>query len=191
MGGRVGDLYQAFEKEWMINKGTQNSQGSRHQHARWVWGFKSLSGFLSETKGAPNLALNAGSIASDFEKWAFAIISLTLQTVAIVLPAVSAYHWHWKKGSKHAPEYAYPCYLAGTLAVCLGVALCSRAIDLATQEINMIPARERRIRPIFHVQLSCTIGDQHFPATLIMNNNSNHGIRISRLLRVTREVRRV
>jgi hypothetical protein len=108
----------------------------------------------------------------------------------VVVPTVSTYHWHWNKGSKYAQEYAYPCYLAGTLAVCFGVSLCSRAIDLAT-EFEIIPFGKRRIGPIFHIQLPCTIGDQDFPAALIMNNNSNHGIRISRLRRVKREVRQV
>jgi hypothetical protein len=185
MGVRVGDLYEAIQQQWMINKRMQNLRVSRPQPP------DRFLEFMRETKRAPNLALNAGSIASDFEKWAFAIIALTLQTVAIVLPAVSTYHWHWKKGSKDAPEYAYPCYLAGTLTVCLGVALCSRVIDLATEETQMIPSRDGRTGPIFHIQLACTIGDQDFPTVLIMNSDSNQGIRMSELEPITTGLRQV
>jgi hypothetical protein len=176
----VGDLNEALTKQWMINK--ENKETQRF----------TLSVLFTDAGSypAPNLALNAGRTASEFEKWTFAIIALTLQTVAVIVPAVSTYHWHWNKGSKYAQEYAYPCYLAGTLAVGFGVSLCSHAIDLAT-EFEIIPFGKRRIGPIFHIQLPCTIGDQDFPTALIMNNNSNHGIRISRLRRVKREVRQV
>jgi hypothetical protein len=174
----VGGLYDANRVGWMVDKETQSP----------------ISGELLERLTlhlVPNLALNAGRTASESEKWTFAIIALTLQTVAVIIPAVSTYEWHWKKGSKDAQGYAYPCYLAGTLAVCLGVSLCSRAIDLATEELDLIPSREGKIGPIFSIQLPCTIGDQDFPATLIMNNDSNQGIRMSGLRPVTRGVRQV
>jgi hypothetical protein len=181
----IGDLANAVTKEWMINKETKSSLPAGLKLPDRIWEF------MSEAKRnpAPNLALNAGNVISSLEKWTFAIIAVTLQVVAVIIPAVSTYNWHWKKGSKDAQEYAYPCYLVGTLAVCLGVSLCSHVIDLATKELDVVPSGKKKIGPIFCIQMACTIGEQDFPNTVIMNSTGNQGIQISKLRPVTRGIR--
>jgi hypothetical protein len=176
-GVRLCDLQRAVSQGWMTSASTHPWRRIQDLALQW--------------SSAPNLALNAGRITSGFEKRTFAIIAIAIQSTAVVIPAISAYIWHWNKGSQNAQGYAYPCYLVETLAVCLGVSLCSLVIDHATEEYDLVPTGKRKIGPTIFIQKSCTIGDQEFPDTLIVNNNDNRCTRISRLRPFDKDVRSV
>jgi hypothetical protein len=64
-------------------------------------------------------------------------------------------------------------------------------IDVATEECDLVPTGKGKLGSTFFIQKSCTIGDQEFPNTLIVNNEDNRCIRISRLRDIDKEVRSV
>lgn len=142
---------------------------------------------------SPNLTLNLGPGYSKYESYFFAILAVSLQSLAIIFPALATFSWHWQKNGRKISSYAYPCFFIGTLAVTGGVSFCSWIIDFATEEATVkfnpsskgipIPrlAQTTPFSGFFHIQRSCTIGDEEYPLCIIFNDPQNHGLRISRL----------
>ncbi|KAF2279078.1 uncharacterized protein EI97DRAFT_371595, partial [Westerdykella ornata] len=138
------------------------------------------------TSQSPNIALNIeGSTSPPLELWCFAAVGILLQSTALIVPALATYYWSWPKGSSSIQGYAYPCFLAGSLAVILGTMLCSHVIEEVTQEITFEPRQDssEHIASIMRLQKSFVGSDQTFPPFLIFNEADNNRIRTSRLFR--------
>ncbi|USP78311.1 uncharacterized protein yc1106_05585 [Curvularia clavata] len=132
---------------------------------------------------APNIALNAeGSLVLKKELWFWAIVGITLQLVAIVFPALATYLWKFSKAGSDVQDYAYPCFVAGTLAIVFGVILCSHVIEGVTDE-RTYEAKTPQVSQVTRLQLACTVSDQSFKPFLIMNPPGDKRIQMSRLLR--------
>ncbi|KAL8820232.1 MAG: hypothetical protein Q9191_007559, partial [Dirinaria sp. TL-2023a] len=140
---------------------------------------------LLENK-APNITLNVkGSVASRAEIRVFAIFSTILQSLVLVVSALSVYHWRWKNGSNLVPQdrrYGYPCFLVGTTAVVAGLVLCSHVIEGTTTEQVWQPVHEEGTKyQVVKLQKSCTVSEQQFDSYAIFNSASDPLIRTSRL----------
>lgn len=140
---------------------------------------------LLENK-APNITLNVkGSVASGAELWAFAVFSTILQSLVLVVSALSVYIWQWRKGSNLVPQdrqYGYPCFLVGTIAVAAGLVICSHVIEGATTEQIWQPVHEEGTNyQVVRLQKSCTVSEQQFDSYAIFNYSSDPLIRTSRL----------
>ncbi|KAF2791447.1 hypothetical protein K505DRAFT_207343, partial [Melanomma pulvis-pyrius CBS 109.77] len=135
---------------------------------------------------SPNIALNMDrAIASDRELGVWTALGVILQFMALIIPAVVTYHWKWQKGTTSIQAYAYPCFLAGSCLVTIGIILCSYVIEATTTETTFVPCDdEQNKKPlkIFRLQIGCTVGDQQFPSCVILNPKDNRIIRTSRLL---------
>jgi hypothetical protein len=149
------------------------------------------------SNGSPNIALNVhNSTASPRELWAWAILGAVLQIGALIFPAVSTYHWKWKKGDAMIAAYGYPCFVTGTVMVVFGMIFCGRVIEGSTTEHDFTlnrkileedfreenPPSERPVAAqIMRLQKACTVSDQHFESFAIFNSTKDGSIRTSRL----------
>lgn len=144
---------------------------------------------LNISNGSPNIALNVlNSTASVNELRIWAVIGTMLQLSALAFPAVSTYHFKWRKGTSMVAAYGYPCFITGTIAVIVGVVFCGRVIEGSTTEHEFrphVPLQRRsqedpRIQ-VMRLQKACTVSDQHFSSFAIFNSPNDVRIRTSRL----------
>ncbi|KAF2107492.1 hypothetical protein BDV96DRAFT_672970 [Lophiotrema nucula] len=155
------------------------------------------SGFLKEDTGrrqskvdvtalgneAPNIALNiTGATAQPAELWMWAIFGVLVQSSALLIPALSAYYWSWPKGDNSIPSYGFPCFIAGSVGILVGIILCSYTIEASTTEHDFIldPHISASMRPVY-IQLGCTVGDQRYHSHLLCREKSIGRVRTSRL----------
>ncbi|PVI00797.1 hypothetical protein DM02DRAFT_486823, partial [Periconia macrospinosa] len=132
---------------------------------------------------APNLSLNSGALPSKSEVWAWVMVGLLLQCAVLILPGIFTYNFKWPKGNDPVAQYAYMCFVVGSSAVSLGVALCGHVIDAATEERTFAPRSSDwgKVMAVYRLQLACTVGDQHYPTYLIPNPPKDRKLRTSRL----------
>ncbi|KAF1850126.1 uncharacterized protein K460DRAFT_326679, partial [Cucurbitaria berberidis CBS 394.84] len=173
-GGRndeiqVGNLSMACNSGWLEQVGTGE------------WSTRFASGISELPSQSPNITLNIDkSSPSHREVWSFAILGVALQAVALVITAIMTYHWKKKKGNSTVQSYAYPVFLAGSCALFIGMALCSRIIETTTTEHVFRPSKPAAVKTIFRLQMACTIGDQRYSPFVILNSEGNKSIRTSR-----------
>lgn len=143
------------------------------------------------SKQAPNISLNVqGAIPSKSELILWTTLGVVLQFVAFVVPALTTYHWKWKKGANSVQEYAYPCFLTGSCLLTIGIILCSHVIEGMTVERTFVPLDtkdEKLPIRVLRLQMPCTIGDQHFPACITWNSAEPRMVRTSRLSQSSRK----
>jgi len=128
-----------------------------------------------------NLTLNTSIKIKSREKRAHVLVAIVLQAVTVVLAAYISYKWKWSGGGYEAP-YGYPCYLAGSIMVILGMFASAYLVDSVTRDrivsLNTILDRlsmrgvyldgiRLDLTRIFMYQKECDIGDKHFPASLV------------------------
>lgn len=140
---------------------------------------------------APSITLNIqGTIISRKELWFWALVGLLLQTFTLVFPAIATYHWKWLRKGIHVSDYAYGCFLAGNIAVIIGLLGCGHIIVGSTTEYTFRPSqeyghrpapREYRIQQILRLQIDCVLSSQHFPSFAILNPPGNNLICTSHL----------
>ncbi|KAI4620241.1 hypothetical protein J4E80_004767 [Alternaria sp. BMP 0032] len=129
----------------------------------------------------PNLILNVhNTFPKSGELWAFAMIGMALQFVAVLIPAIMTYHWKEPKDTKPVQDYAYPIFLLGTCLLFVSIALCSYIIEATTVEQVFTPTDGYRVENIFRLQLQQNMGDQPFNTYLILNHAEDKKIRTSR-----------
>ena len=129
----------------------------------------------------PNLILNVhNTFPKSGELWAFAMIWMALQFVAVAIPAIMTYHWKEPKGTKPVQDYAYPTFLLGTCLLFVSIALCSYIIEATTVEQVFLPTDDYGVENIFRLQLQQNMGDQPFKTYVILNNTEDKKIRTSR-----------
>ncbi len=132
----------------------------------------------------PNLALNVkGSTASPSELWFWAVVGIVLQLICLIVPAMGTYYWQWSKGDRPVSAYAYPCFATGTIAVVLGLAVCSHVIEGSTTERQFTKSYRKGelIRGVLRLQKSCIVSDQRFSSYAILSPQDDTIIRTSRL----------
>lgn len=137
---------------------------------------------------ALNLMLNIdGAMTSETELWVWALIGFALQVAALIFPAWATYQWRWLKGAETVRPYAYPCYLAGSFSLIVGLIFCSHVIEAVSEERKFVPQnrKEGEIRTVFRVQMACTLGDQSFPSSLIVNSPGDNSLRTSTSIRIS------
>jgi len=129
----------------------------------------------------PNLILNVyNTFPKSGELWAFVMIGIALQFVAVAIPAIMTYHWRKPKGSQPVQDYAYPTFLLGTCLLIVSIALCSYIIEATTAEQVFIPTDDYNVENIFRLQLQQNMGDQPFKTYVILNHAGDKKIRTSR-----------
>lgn len=134
------------------------------------------------TEQPANIRLNVQkSTTSTRELWICAAFGTLAQGAAVAFPAVTVYRWKWLKGPRMVASYAYPCFSIGTLAITIGLILCSHVIEGSTKELTFMPTMP--VKHILRLQKSCTISDQDFSSYGIFNKCDQKSVRTSRLAR--------
>lgn len=132
----------------------------------------------------PNIALNVrGTILNAKELWFWALVSVLLQFFSLTFSALATYHWKWLRKGAAIPTYAYSCFLAGTIAMIIGLLACGNVIEGSTTEYTFQPSQGKgsRIQQILCLQLDGTVSSQHFPSFAILNSSETMTIRASHL----------
>ncbi len=137
------------------------------------------------SEAAPNLALNVkNATAPWWELWLWAAVGIALQAAALVVPLLATYRWEWKKAGVPVAPYGYPCFVAGTILVIVGVMFCGHVIEGITTERYFAARPESyavEVTKIIRLQRACTVSDQHFSSYVISNSPGDLDIRTSRL----------
>ena len=135
---------------------------------------------------APNLALSVpATILGPKELWFWAIIGILLQSFTLLFPALATYYqpWKWPRKDVLVPGYAYGCFVAGTVAVIVGLIGCSHVIEGSTTEYSFKPTvgADEKIQQIVRLQMACTVGSQQFKSFAILNYPDDMIVRRSHL----------
>ncbi|KAH9218266.1 hypothetical protein DL95DRAFT_490064 [Leptodontidium sp. 2 PMI_412] len=136
---------------------------------------------------APNIILNVDrAVAPRWQLWLFAWIGIFSQLAVLVFGALTTYHWRFEKGGASIALYGYPCTLAGTLTVSVGLLLCSHVIEGSTDEC-MLQFSDREIiegrfrYQILRIQRACVVSEQHFSSYALFNSATSDFLRTSRI----------
>ena len=135
---------------------------------------------------APNLALSVpATILGPRELWFWTIIGILLQSFTLLFPALATYYkpWKWPRKDVLVPQYAYGCFVAGTVAVIIGLLGCSHVIEGSTTEYTFKPTMEadEKIQQIVRLQIACVVGSQQFKSFAILNYPDDMFVRRSHL----------
>ena len=133
---------------------------------------------------ASSIALNVqGTIVNPGVLWTWTLIGILLQLFTLGFPAVATYHWKWLRKGVAVPEYAYGCFISGSIAVIVGLLACGHVIEGSTTKHMFWPSPDgkARIQRILRLQMDCTVSGQHFPSFAILHHPENMVIRTSRL----------
>ncbi|KAF2033218.1 hypothetical protein EK21DRAFT_98492 [Setomelanomma holmii] len=126
---------------------------------------------------APDLSLNSpGSCISQKELWSWVFMGAVLQVSALIIPVILMRHI----GQPVRP-YGYACYSAGTVAVCVSLAMCSHVIERSTTELKFIPnpAKTGKLQ-ILTLQEVSDVGEQKYSSYIIFCAPNEPQVRMSR-----------
>lgn len=112
------------------------------------------------------------------ELWLWAAITTFLQLGVLVYDAFATYRLKLKEGGGKVVYYAFPLTSTGTLALALGMLLCSYVIESSTiEEVYRVERAEARL---LWLQRKATVSDQSFDSYLIFPKDKSKFIRTSR-----------
>jgi hypothetical protein len=131
-------------------------------------------------QSAPNLILNVKQTVSPaWESWLCASLGVILQVATLILAGFATYHWRWSKGGKTIASYGFPCFLAGTAAVSVGLLICAHVIEASTDECKFdIYLSEVNV---IRIQRACSVSEQNFKSFALVNEGGDRYLRTSRL----------
>ena len=86
---------------------------------------------------APNLVLNLVPQPTMFERWLIATFGIALQCGALVFTGLGTYRLRLLKGGFRVTDYSYPLMAAGTVAVCVGMIICTHIIESSTCKMQL------------------------------------------------------
>jgi len=135
---------------------------------------------LSPKSSPPSILLNYHSASgSRLELWMVAAAGLVLQSVVLIFGALVTYKWQWTKAGAPVASYGYPMTAAGTVALSLGLILCSRVVEASTKETvyvapNTTPERNLVSRHIVWLQKAQTAADNVFPSAAIFGSGKQN-----------------
>ncbi|KAI5846598.1 hypothetical protein DFP73DRAFT_475768 [Morchella snyderi] len=138
---------------------------------------------------APNISLNArGETASQSELWSVAVLGTVIQSFVIVYWGLITKYEPWlstakfRKGGRLAPEYAFPMTTVGTVAVVMGMLICSHVVDAATVEEKWNAKEDEEGKVKFAwLQKGQIVNDEHFDSYAIFCLNNKQTIMTSRV----------
>ncbi|KAI8712283.1 B30.2/SPRY domain-containing protein [Fusarium sp. LHS14.1] len=176
-------------------------QGKAYQRLQRLWDPENIAnkdphGQLEEPfdfKCPPNLQLNVSTGQSSrsrktAELFVASITGITLQLSLFAIAAAVAYHERTSKvvGSENHP-YGFPCYTVGSVLLCVGMAICSAAVESSTDEFVWTPSarkeeEEEESKPggnsqqthntfVVWIQQSQSVGDQTFDSYAILGGS--------------------
>ena len=134
----------------------------------------------------PNVTLNIEGITiGTWELRFWCLLGLALQTLVLVLPAVSTYHFRWTRKGRSVPSFSYGIFASGTVINFIGMFMCGRIIETSTTEAELTP----RIKPedtdglqasdVLQLQKSRLAGSQSFPSCLLVPETRPPRLRLS------------
>ena len=104
--------------------------------------------------GPPNLQLGLSSdqyeeqnITKRLGVVVAAVAAVILQTGLIAIATVTVYHDRTRRAIAFVPDdYGYPCYVIGTVLLCIGVGICAKAVERNTTKFDwrLTPPEERK-----------------------------------------------
>lgn len=93
---------------------------------------------VNDSARAPNLTLNMPN--STPQTWTVLrtlMLAIVIQCAVIILNALGVYHWHWLRAGYVVASYGYPVWLAGTIALNIGVSICGRVVNTSTSKCTV------------------------------------------------------
>lgn len=133
---------------------------------------------IKAPSSAPNISLNLHHPIGRRELWAWAAVAILLQSGVLVYDALVAYKLKFKEGGNKVVRYAFPLTATGTLALVLGMLLCSYVIENSTvEEVYQVEGAEARI---LWLQKKATVSDQSFDSYAIFVKEKSKNISTSR-----------
>ncbi|WAO95424.1 B30.2/SPRY domain-containing protein [Fusarium falciforme] len=151
-----------------------------------------------DPKCPPNLQLNVSTgqssrVRKDAELFTASTTAVALQLSLVAIAAVVTYHGPTSKAvGVENNLYGFPCYVAGSALLCIGMAICSAAIESSTDEYvwtrstgGNIPEDERdsqstRDPYIMWIQQPQSVGEQAFESYAILGGSKPYIITSSR-----------
>ncbi|KAJ3540951.1 hypothetical protein NM208_g4824 [Fusarium decemcellulare] len=131
-------------------------------------------------RGPPNLQLNLSSDHFDqgwlkkrHELFLAAVAATIIQTALIAIAAVTAFYLSPNSSNfLESKVYGFPCYVAGTVLLSLGVGACSFIVERSTTEHSwdVLPGSETKDRAprLLWLQQNQTVNDQAFDGYAIL-----------------------
>jgi hypothetical protein len=112
--------------------------------------------FNFERLGPPNLQLGLSSDQYEERKFTkrhevivAAVAALILQVGLISIATVTVFHDRTRRTLSVEPEiYGYPCYVVGTVFLCVGLGICAKAIERNTTEFDWQVLSEQERDPL-------------------------------------------
>ncbi|RPB13071.1 hypothetical protein P167DRAFT_486901 [Morchella conica CCBAS932] len=138
---------------------------------------------------APNISLNArGETASQNELWSVAILGTIIQSAVIAYWSLITKYEPWLatdkflKGGRPTPQYAFPMTTVGTVAVVMGMLICSHVVDAASVEEKWKAKEDEEGKVRFAwLQKGQIVNDEHFDSYAIFCLNDKQTIMTSRV----------
>lgn len=119
-----------------------------------------------EGVGPPNISLNYNPPRYEGEGPIVAFASILLLGAGIMMQAYFVYWKKLKKGDEDIPPNAFPLTASGTLALTIGMFLCSYAVESATKETWYRFPKDHGVKVLW-VQRAKKVNDQHFDSYAI------------------------
>lgn len=135
---------------------------------------------------APNISLNArGESASQAELWCVAVLGIAVQTAVIVYDGLitlyDPWRYNFKKNGRQPAGYAFPMTAVGSVAVALGMLICSHVVEASTVEEKW-KAREGDQKIKFAwLQKGQVVSDQDFDSYALFCLDDKQDIMTSRV----------
>jgi hypothetical protein len=135
--------------------------------------------------GPPNLQLNLTPDHADehqynrriFELYAVAIVAVLLQAGLVVLTAATVYYRPLRdRISYDSQSYGFPCYAAGTALLCLGMGICSYAVERNSVEVEWTAAQTgdaASLPRLLFLQQEHSVNDQFFDAYTLLSGRKS------------------
>lgn len=135
--------------------------------------------------GPPNLQLNLTPDHADdrqhnrriVELYAVAIVAVLLQTGLIILAAATVYYAPLRRHIRYDSQaYGFPCYAAGTALLCLGMGICSYAVERNSVEVEWTAgetADAGSLPRLLFLQQEHSVNDQYFEAYTLLSGRKS------------------
>lgn len=131
----------------------------------------------------PNISLNArGEPVSEWERRAWTVIGISIQLAVIIYECLISFKESWKylglNGGTEPPVQALVLTVTGTVALTLGMLICSYVVESASTEMDWIQ-RGSEMLNVAWIQKGGVMGDQVFEPYIISGHKGKQSIRTS------------
>ena len=127
---------------------------------------------------APNLTLNIDkAIPAPKDVFLFTCLGLLVQTIVMAFNATTVYYFHWLRAGSVVAAYGYPVWAVGTICLSMGVSLCARVTERATNRCKLGPI-DGELPSLRVFRLQKRFANSNIPAFVIWQGDNNQ-IRVS------------